>query len=96
MEQGSIKTYLSLHFLTETKINRDHQRLLTMVRKTLGDYMGMGWNVFRVEPGTSITAGSLVQGLEMLAAEIRKLVKEPMEAYNKVCLAPSPFKEEYI
>lgn len=71
-----------------------------MVRKTVGDFMGMGWNVFRPEPGTSsITAGSLVKGLEQLMVEIRKFIKEPMEAYLKVrlsvlcCISPL---EEYI
>lgn len=85
IEQGSTTTFSILHFLTETKINRDHQRLLALIRKTLGSYMCVGWYTFWTPSGL-ITAGSLVKGLEQLEVEIRKFIKEPMEAYEKVCL----------
>lgn len=89
MVQGSLKTFASLHFLTETKINRDHQRLLTMVRTTLGEYMGLGWHVFRTDPNVPHTAQSLLDGLDQLAVEIREFLRVPMTVY-KVCLTYLP------
>lgn len=84
-----MKAFVSLHFLTESRIHRNHQRLLTMVRTILGQYMGVGWHVFRTAKGVPNTAGSLLDGLTQLATEIEVFMQEPMKAYKVRPLATS-------